>query len=258
MAQTRTVRRPSDRTCATLGGVCATTRASRRSRAHPRAGDRGEHRDLQRRRRSGAAFVPVRHPEQLVQITMGDGRVDEFTNPLGSAARPAGRVLRNGRLREPPLRPRQRRRDETGRGHMGSGGFFDVLGVRAAAGRILHPADDHRGCAPVAVLAHGFWQRAYGGDAAVIGKTIALNGHPFEIVGVAEPGVLRDRGRARGAALRALCTKAIVDGGAAGSTTPQWYLRIMGRLRDGLRRPCSRAPHGDRTAVFEGPCHRHE
>jgi predicted permease len=70
-------------------------------------------------------------------------------------------------------------------GEMVSGGFFDMLGVGAAVGRTFAPSDDVRGAPPVAVLAYGYWQSAFGGDPSVAGKTILLNDIPVTIVGVA-------------------------------------------------------------------------
>ncbi len=69
-----------------------------------------------------------------------------------------------------------------------SGQYFDTLGVRTVLGRTLTPADDTRGCAGSAVLSYGFWQSEYGGRADVLGKTISIDRHPIEIVGVTEPG----------------------------------------------------------------------
>ncbi|HKH92951.1 MAG TPA: ABC transporter permease [Gemmatimonadaceae bacterium] len=180
--------------------------------------------------------LPVRHPEQLVQISMGDGRVDEFSNPLWEALRDRQDTFSGmfafARQRFDLASGGEARPVE---GTWISGGFFDVLGVRPAAGRLLHSADDQRGCAPVAVLSHGFWERAYGGDAGVVGKTISLDGHPFEIVGVADPGF---SGIEVGHAVQLyapLCAKAIVDGGGGGlDDRQQWYLRVMGRQHDGL------------------------
>ena len=65
-----------------------------------------------------------------------------------------------------------------------SGDYFRSLGVPATAGRLFNTNDDRRGAPPVAVLSYGFWQRNYGGDPQIAGRTIRLNGHPFEIVGV--------------------------------------------------------------------------
>ena len=83
-------------------------------------------------------------------------------------------------------------------GEIISGEFFDTLGVGAAVGRTLSPSDDTPGAPPVVVLAYGYWQRAFGGDPSVAGKTILLNNIPVTIVGVAAkefPGL--DPARAR-------------------------------------------------------------
>lgn len=61
--------------------------------------------------------------------------------------------------------------------------YFDVLGVRPAAGRLLVENDDS-----AAVISYGLWQRKFGGSASAIGAKIQLNGYPFTIVGVTELG----------------------------------------------------------------------
>ena len=68
-----------------------------------------------------------------------------------------------------------------------SGGFFPLLGVRAAAGRLIAPSDDSVSAQPVAVLNYRYWQRQFGGSPSVIGKTVRLNNVPFTIIGVADP-----------------------------------------------------------------------
>jgi predicted permease len=83
-------------------------------------------------------------------------------------------------------------------GELVSGTFFDTLGVGVALGRTFIPADDAPGAPLVAVLSYGFWQTAFSGDPAAIGKTIWLNNVPVSIVGVAAqqfPGL--DPARAR-------------------------------------------------------------
>jgi putative ABC transport system permease protein len=67
-----------------------------------------------------------------------------------------------------------------------SGGLFETLGTHAAVGRTLAPADDTPGQEKVAVLTHGLWQRRFGGDPAVVGRALTLNGEPFTVVGVME------------------------------------------------------------------------
>ena len=73
-------------------------------------------------------------------------------------------------------------------GHLVTGGYFPLLGLRPAIGRLLGPEDDRvpMGHA-VAVLSHEYWQRRFGGEAGVIGRSVSLSGTPFTIVGVAPP-----------------------------------------------------------------------
>lgn len=69
-----------------------------------------------------------------------------------------------------------------------TGDYFDVVRVGAAVGRTLLPDDDRPDAAAVVVLGHGLWQRLFGGDAGVVGRTLQVGNTPFEIVGVAERG----------------------------------------------------------------------
>ncbi len=80
-------------------------------------------------------------------------------------------------------------RPSSGRVYMVSGSYFEVLSLKPALGRFIGPADEPRvGESAVAVLSYEFWQRTFGGDAAVIGKTLTVNGHALEVVGVAPAG----------------------------------------------------------------------
>jgi putative ABC transport system permease protein len=65
-----------------------------------------------------------------------------------------------------------------------TGSFFDVLGMRPELGRAIIPDDDQPGKDNVVVLSRGFWQRRFGSDAAIIGKSITLNRNQFTVVGV--------------------------------------------------------------------------
>jgi predicted permease len=68
-----------------------------------------------------------------------------------------------------------------------SAGFFPALGVRAQRGRTLVPAEHVVGANHSVVVSHAFWARQLGGDPAVIGRTVRLDGAPFTIVGVMPP-----------------------------------------------------------------------
>ena len=70
-----------------------------------------------------------------------------------------------------------------------SGQNFDVLGVSAARGRTFLPEEDVAPLRhPVVVVSHASWQTRFGGDPALVGKTVLLNGHPFTVVGITPEG----------------------------------------------------------------------
>lgn len=71
-------------------------------------------------------------------------------------------------------------------GYLVSGNYFSVLRAQAALGRFFTAEDDAGpGSPPTAVISHAYWQRMYGGDRAVLGKPIVLDGHEYSIIGVA-------------------------------------------------------------------------
>jgi predicted permease len=177
--------------------------------------------------------LPVTRPDRLVQLMLDNGR-PSFTNPLWEQIREQQSALEGvfayagasfdlangGEVREVD-------------GNLVSGEFFSILGIAPATGRLLGQRDDVRGCAPVAVLSHGLWQREYGGDPAAVGRSISLHGHPFEIVGVVSPGF---SGVEVGEAVQVyvpLCATAILEGPEVLEHRSRWFLRILGRLRPG-------------------------
>src|SRR5262249_24147706 len=78
---------------------------------------------------------------------------------------------------------------ENGEGLLVSGGYFPVLGLAPAIGRLLGPDDDRTpGESHVIVLSHTYWQRRFGGDPTVLNRSITVNGQVMTIVGVAPRG----------------------------------------------------------------------
>ena len=63
-------------------------------------------------------------------------------------------------------------------------GLFGLLGAHAMLGRLLLPEDDTPGKAPVAVISHGLWQRSFGSDPQIVGRSITVDGEPFTVAGV--------------------------------------------------------------------------
>lgn len=77
----------------------------------------------------------------------------------------------------------------SGSGLLVSGGYFPVLGLKPALGRLLDANDDRTPReAQAVVLSHGYWESAFGADPGVIGETLVVNGRPLSIVGVAPRG----------------------------------------------------------------------
>jgi putative ABC transport system permease protein len=70
-----------------------------------------------------------------------------------------------------------------------SGNYFTLLGVHPALGRVLAQSDDQQpNTNPVAVLSFDFWKDHLGNDPGIVGAVVSVNGHPFQIIGVAAPG----------------------------------------------------------------------
>jgi predicted permease len=73
-------------------------------------------------------------------------------------------------------------------GEIVSGNYFTMLGTNPFRGRLLTASDDAApGANPVAVVSYSFWQNHLDADPSLVGQTISLNNHPFQIVGIAAP-----------------------------------------------------------------------
>jgi predicted permease len=68
-----------------------------------------------------------------------------------------------------------------------TGNLFQVLGVQPLIGRSITPSDDRDGAPRTAVLSYGLWQRAFGGDPAVLGRKLNLDGTPHVVIGIMPP-----------------------------------------------------------------------
>ncbi|MGE0865442.1 MAG: ABC transporter permease, partial [Vicinamibacterales bacterium] len=118
-----------------------------------------------------------------------------------------------------------------------NGGYFEALGVTALVGRTFTPVDDRRGGGPdgpVAVISYGFWRREFGGDQSVVGRAIALDGHPFTVIGVAPRDFFGVQvGRAFDVAVP-LGTEPIIRGPETSlDRRSNWWLTVIGRLAPG-------------------------
>jgi predicted permease len=128
--------------------------------------------------------LPVRDPHSLVHLTTESENL--VSNLVAYPA--AAFYARNNQVFSAVLVQRWSNMtwaQESVRTGLVTANYFSELGTRAAYGRLFSPAADGAAdAAPVAVLGYGFWQRHFGGDAAVIGTTINLNQRPATIIGV--------------------------------------------------------------------------
>ncbi len=114
--------------------------------------------------------------------------------------------------------------------HCVTGNYFSDLGVEPLLGRVLREGDEN-----VAVLSYAYWSSSFGRDPGVLGRTVRLQGHPFQVVGITREGF----------------TGTVVDSGAdlwipyqsmlefSGSPHPSldnYVLEITARLRPGVLR----------------------
>ena len=178
--------------------------------------------------------LPVTHPEQLLQVKISKWG-GTFTNPLWEHLRDAQDVF-SGIFAYGPARLNLSAGGEARyvTADWVSGDYFSTLGVQAALGRTISLQDDHRGCPAIAMLSYDFWQTEYGGSPAIIGKTIPIENHPFEITGVAQPGFYGlEVGRSPGVFLP-VCSEAIVRSeGSALDRRSTWWLYVIGRPKPG-------------------------
>jgi predicted permease len=138
-------------------------------------------------------MLPVHNPEQLVELKSLSPVFranDTFPYRAFQLLRDQNQVF-SGLLAFRKLHDIDLEVDGNGglaNGQLVSGSYFSVLGVHAAVGRTILPADESTlGQNPVAVIGYDYWRERFGLDPAVVGKKILLNNAAFTIVGVTPP-----------------------------------------------------------------------
>src|SRR5882724_623390 len=139
--------------------------------------------------------LPVKSPQELaeVKIVNSNNRSGNFSSSHPSLTNPQWEQIRDHQQSfsevfawaEDTFNLAQSGQVEYARGLWVSGDFFNTLGVSPVAGRLLTVSDDRKGCGNQGVvISHRFWQKKYGASPDVVGKTISLDGHSFEFLGV--------------------------------------------------------------------------
>jgi predicted permease len=113
-----------------------------------------------------------------------------------------------------------------------SGDYFETLGVRPLSGRLLTAGDDGPNSPPAAVMSYHTWEQ-YGHDPSVVGATLAFDGHPMTVVGVAPPSFF-------GETLRSdppdfwipLSQEPVLNSSGSLLNLPgEWWLYVIGRMK---------------------------
>ena len=66
--------------------------------------------------------------------------------------------------------------------------FFDIFGITPQYGRLFIPQDEQAGHEPVVVVSNALWQRRFGSDPSLVGRSITLDGRNYNVIGIAPPG----------------------------------------------------------------------
>ena len=193
--------------------------------------------------------LPLPKPEQLIYLTYPGStperpEADTFNDPTFLRLRDASRghvdlfamstqVMRPAKFDDAGGEKQQLRTQFV------SGDAFERLGVMPAAGRLFTRQDDLQpGAHPVAIVSYGFWQRRFGGDPTIVGRSFSLEDprfplgeRPFQIVGVAER---RFMGVEPGRPTDLWLPYAMYNPRAFGNFYFGWF-RIFGRLNEHVR-----------------------
>jgi macrolide transport system ATP-binding/permease protein len=133
--------------------------------------------------------LPVTAPHTLVDIFTSAGDGDEFATSSYQDyldLKAQNTVFADVIGYSPMIAPLSLGdRSRVALGQVVTSNYFTVLGVQPLLGRMLVPADDEPGADRVVVLSHRMWQREFGGDPQIVGKSITLRGLTYSVAGVA-------------------------------------------------------------------------
>jgi predicted permease len=198
-------------------------------------------------------LLPVAEPERLVVFhtegqregtSSSDNHEAVFSYPMYRDLRDRNQVLEGVIARSSaPVSFSAGGQTERARAEVVSGNFFEVLGVRAALGRVFTPDDDRLpGTHPVLVLSYGYWKRRFGGSQEILNRKVNVNGHPMVVIGVAPLGFH--------GVLSGDTPDLLVPIMMKREVTPSWdgfddreyrWLSIFARLQRGVSRPQAEA-----------------
>jgi len=192
--------------------------------------------------------LPVVDPDQLVQLrytgsdtghssSYGGDQFNYFSYPMYRDLRDQNSVF-SGMLAMFPAQVGIQWHNTPGlaNSELVSGNYFSLLGVKPALGRLFIPEDSAtRGASPYVVLSYRYWVQHFAADSSIINQGILINGSPFTIIGVVQPGFNSVIGSTLPDFFVPITMKA--------QMTPQWdeledrrskWMNIIARLRPGV------------------------
>jgi predicted permease len=121
-------------------------------------------------------------------------------------------------------------------GEIVSGNYFETLGVRASLGRTFLPEENRvPEASAVVVLSHRLWQRRFAADPNIVGRTVAMNGRPFTIIGIAPEEFYGTKwGLSMDFWVPMMMQRVISPGGDLLNERGARWFQIFGRLKDGV------------------------
>ncbi len=134
--------------------------------------------------------LPYQHGERLLTLSShtGDGGIGRFSVPELNDYRRQNRsldsIVEYHNMQFILLGRNEPEHVETG---VVSWNFFDVFGIKPLVGRMFEPSDEKPGAPAVLLLTFEYWERSFGGDPTVVGKTFHMNDKLHTVIGVLPP-----------------------------------------------------------------------
>jgi putative ABC transport system permease protein len=189
-------------------------------------------------------WLPVRNPQQLVQVTLhmpgarGPGGVS-FSYAIVRALADQREIFTDvagfSSFRFDVGAPGSVNRVP---GAMVTGGYYETLGLDAEVGRLLTRADDEPGATLVAVISYGYWERQLARSPGAVGQTVRINGVPVTVVGVSPRGFVGADVGSIADITMAVAALPQVNPGAAPLLGPgNFWLRVLARPSAGVSIP---------------------
>jgi putative ABC transport system permease protein len=177
--------------------------------------------------------LPFTKPQQLMSLQLTDPKAADMFGAFGNADFRAAREQQRSftqiaayALGQGEFSFSNGGEPQRVKGVAVTSGFFEVLGTAPERGRGFIAADDDPNATPVVVVSHDFWRTQLGGDSSIVGRSIMLNGRPYDVVGVAPAGMRFPRNEA--VDVWPLLRVAPPRG------RPPYYLAVFGRLKPGV------------------------